>query len=155
MIIIIDFGSQTAHLIGRRLKEIGAHAKIVNPEKALDIIKKERPSGIVLSGGPSSVYSKGAPTIDPNIFNLGIPILGICYGLQLTAHLLGGRVISGSKEYGPVKLKIKSENAESILSGFEIIKNLPRKFLVWMSHGDEVIKMPEGFEAIGSTDHMP
>ena len=155
MIIIIDFGSQTTHLIGRRLKEIGTHAKIVNPEKALDIIKKERPSGIVLSGGPSSVYEKGAPTIDPNIFNLGIPILGICYGLQLTAHLLGGRVISGSKEYGPVKLKIKNENAESILSGLEIIKNLPRKFLVWMSHGDEVIRLPKGFKTIGSSIGVP
>ncbi len=148
MIIIVDFGSQTTHLIARRLKEIGVQTLIINPDSALEEIKKGKPQGIILSGGPASVYEKGAPTIDKDIFNLGIPILGICYGLQLTAHLLGGKVIAGKKEYGPATLKIKDERLK--------MKNkLPQQFTVWMSHGDEVIKLPKGFKTIGSSDGVP
>ena len=148
MIIVVDFGSQTTHLIARRLKEIGIQTLIINPEIVLQKIKKEKPQGIILSGGPSSVYEKGVPKIDVKIFSLGIPILGICYGSQLTAHLLDGKVIAGKKEYGPTELKI--ENLK-----LKITKDLAKSFVVWMSHGDEVTKLPKGFKIFGSTEHVP
>ncbi len=151
MISIVDFGSQTTHLIGRRIRELGTNFKILYPTEILKQAHNDRKiRGIILSGGPSSVYEKGAPTMDPEIFSLGIPILGICYGLQLTAHLLGGKVISGKKEYGPAILKFEIQNSK-----FEIAKDLPKSFVVWMSHGDEVVKIPEGFKIIGSTEHVP
>ena len=190
MIFIVDFGSQTAHLISRRVREFGVEAKIVFPEDAYQTIVKESPvsaapplklwsargkaKGIILSGGPSSVYEKGAPTIDPKIFSLNIPIFGICYGLQLIAHLLGGKVVSGKKEYGPATLILKSEarstksetnpksknsndqnSFEFRISNFEIANGLPKTFVVWMSHGDEVIALPKGFKVLGSTEHVP
>ena len=148
MIYIVDFGSQTTHLISRRIKELGVSVKIISPEDAILEIENERPQGIILSGGPASVYEENAPTIDKKIFDLGIPILGICYGLQLTAHLLGGKVVSGRKQYGPVKLRIKNYE-------LGITKNLPEEFTVWMSHGDEIITLPNGFEIVGNTEHMP
>jgi len=148
MIIVVDFGSQTTHLIARRLKELGVGVQIVHPENALAKINKFKARGIILSGGPSSVYEKNAQTVDVKIFSLGIPILGVCYGLQLTAHLLGGKVVSGKKEYGPTQLKIGDLRSK--------IKNgLPHKFTVWMSHGDEVIKLPKGFEIFGQTENVP
>src|SRR3990167_11079501 len=106
MILLVDFGSQTAHLIGRRIRELGIDVRIVHPEEAMPSIFKRKPQGIILSGGPSSVYEEGAPTINPKIFSSQIPILGICYGLQLTAHLLGGKVVSGKKEFGPAQIRI-------------------------------------------------
>jgi len=148
MIIIVDFGSQTTHLIARRLREFSVGVKIVHPENSLKEIKKNKTEGIILSGGPSSVYEKYAQTIEPEIFNLGIPILGICYGMQLMVHLLGGKVISGKKEYGPTKIKIKK-------SKVKITKDLPKSFVVWMSHGDEVTRLPKGFKAFGSTENVP
>lgn len=108
MIFVVDFGGQTAHLISRRIRELGVSTKILHPEEAYATVIKEKPKGIIFSGGPASVYEKNAPTINRKIFSLNIPILGICYGLQLTAHLLGGKVISGKKEYGPAKLKISN-----------------------------------------------
>src|SRR6201987_2140218 len=98
MILIVDFGSQTAHLIGRRLRQIGATVEYVNPEDALEQAKKLNPNGIILSGGPSSVYDKDAPSVSKAIFDLGIPMLGICYGWQIMAHLLGGNVKNTAKE---------------------------------------------------------
>ncbi len=148
MILVVDFGSQTSHLIARRIKELGSQAHITTPENALSDVKLTKPNGIILSGGPSSVYDAGAPTIEPKIFELNLPILGICYGLQLTAQLLGGEVVAGRKEYGPAELKVKS-------SKLKITEKLPEEFTVWMSHGDEIIKFPDGFETIGMTDHMP
>lgn len=148
MIVIVDFGSQTTHLIGRRLRELGAVIKIVTPDIAIAEIEREKPAGIVLSGGPASVYQEGAPTIDPKIFSLGIPILGICYGFQLVAHLLGGKVVSGRKEYGPAQIRITNNE-----SG--IMERLPKKFTVWMSHGDDIVLLPEEFTVFGSTDHVP
>src|SRR5690242_19583664 len=91
-ILVIDFGSQTAHLIARRVRQLGSLTKIVTPEEALDEIAKDHPAGIILSGGPMSVYEKDAPTIDKKIFTLGIPLLGICYGFQILGQLLGGKV---------------------------------------------------------------
>ncbi len=149
MIVISDFGSQTTHLIARRLKELGIVVKIVHPEKILKLVQNDTTiKGIILSGGPSSVYEKNAPTIDRKIFSLGIPILGICYGLQLCSHLEGGKVIPGKKEYGPAQLKIKNLK-------LKITQNLSEGFVVWMSHGDEVIRLPKGFEVFGSTEHVP
>ncbi len=147
MIIIIDFGSQTCHLIGRRLKEMGVISEIVTPEKALGSIEKSKPAGIIFSGGPSSVYEKNAPSIDKHIFDLETPILGICYGQQLISKLLGGVVKPGKiKEYGP---------ATFYISRHALFKNIPPdSFTVWMSHGDEVVKIPHGFKAIARSENI-
>lgn len=144
-IVILDFGSQTTHLIGRRLREFGGVVKILPGETSYSAVKKENPLAIILSGGPASVYGKTALLADKKIFNLNVPVLSICYGTEVTAHLLGGKVQKGQKgEYGQ--------------SGFEIInssllfKNLPTKFSVWMSHFDEVVKLPQGFVHTGRTN---
>ncbi len=145
MILIIDFGSQTAHLIGRRLRSLGVAIEYADPEDALNVIKTKQPKGIILSGGPASVYDKGAPTIDQNIFDLGIPILGICYGMQLTGFLLKGNVVAGKvKEFGPAMLHV--ERQTPLFSGLS-----GKPFQVWMSHGDKVVGVPPGFDVIGST----
>src|ERR1700729_3351541 len=115
MILIVDFGSQTAHLIGRRLRQIGAQTTYVSPEDALKHIKKYKPNGIIFSGGPSSVYDNDAPTVSKEIFKLGIPILGICYGWQLMAHLLGAKVENATKEYGPEKIVLHDKAKTSRL----------------------------------------
>ncbi|MDZ4209587.1 MAG: gamma-glutamyl-gamma-aminobutyrate hydrolase family protein, partial [Candidatus Curtissbacteria bacterium] len=157
MIFIVDFGSQTAHLIGRRLEELGVDNKIVAPQDSYRATIKEKPQGIILSGGPASVYAKGAPTIDTQIFSLNIPILGICYGLQLMIHQLGGEVIPGKKEYGPAVLKLltlPSTPSSGPRGNSQLSTELPQQFTVWMSHGDEVVKLPEDFSVIGSTGHV-
>lgn len=155
MIVVIDFGSQTTHLIARRIKELGVGVKVVHPDEIDKLVRDDTMKGIILSGGPSSVYGKNAPTVDPKIFSLGIPILGICYGLQLTAHLLGGKVVSGKKEYGPAVIKLKINPSTNSGEKLKITDKLPQQFTVWMSHGDEVVKLPEGFETFGSTEHVP
>ena len=121
MIWVVDFGGQTAHLIERRIRELGQSTLFLTPEDAVLRIKTEKPTGIILSGGPDSVYEKNAPTLEKEFFDLGIPMLGICYGMQLQSHLLGGKVISGKKEYGPAVLEVKD-------SSYGIVKNLPKKF---------------------------
>ena len=146
MILIVDFGGQTAHLIGRRLRQIGAKIEYTTPEDTLKKVKsqKSKVKGIILSGGPSSVYDMDAPTIQKSIFDLGIPILGICYGWQLMAHLLGGEVKLTTREYGPEKINITKP--------IGVLKNLPKKdFSVIVSHGDSVIKLPPGFESLAKT----
>ena len=148
MIIIIDFGSQYTHYIGRRLREIGCDFKIVTPEEASQAIANTPPAGLILSGGPMSVYAKDAPTIDASIFSLGIPVLGICYGMMLITHLLGGKVIAGRKEYGPATLTLGRKTSK-------LTQGLPKNFTVWMSHGDEVVAIPSDYVVIGSTEHVP
>jgi GMP synthase (glutamine-hydrolysing) len=148
MIVVIDFGSQTTHLIARRIKDLGVPVQIIEPKKFRPIMFPE-PQGIILSGGPSSVYEPGAPTIDPAIFSLGIPMLGICYGLQLMSHLNGGKVVMGRKEYGPVKVELTPRGKESAIA-----KNLSEEFTVWMSHGDEIVKVPPGMHVYGKTKNM-
>lgn len=149
MIILIDFGSQTTHLISRRIQELGISVEIVNPENAISYIDK-KVKGIIFSGGPASVYEKNAPTVDPKIFKLGVPILGICYGEQLIAYLLGGKVTPGNrKEYGPAQLTTVNLNNSKLLIGLPEVSN------VWMSHGDEVTKEPDGFETFGTTETIP
>ncbi len=145
MILILDFGSQTAHLIKRRIKELGAAVSVTTPDTALQAIKKNRPEAIIFSGGPASVYATGSPTIDTKIFSLGIPILAICYGMQLTAHLLGGNVKPGNiKEFGPATLHLGRPS--------KLFDSVPAVSRVWMSHGDTVVTPPAGFLLTGRTD---
>lgn len=148
MIYIVDFGSQTTHLIARRLRDNGSPTKIIAPEDAVQEIEKQKPQGIILSGSPSSVYEKNSPTIDKKIYDLDIPILGICYGFHITAHLLGGKVVAGRKEYGPAKFVVTQSNAP-------IFKNIKKSSTVWLSHGDEIVRMPKNFQLIGLTPHVP
>lgn len=159
MLLVVDFGSQTAHLIARRIKELGANAKLIHPEDALTEIKKEKPEGIILSGGPSSVYEPNSPTIDPKVFELGVPILGICYGFHQIAKQLGGKVVSGKKEYGPAEIVLRSElgvrsKDKNTHHPSPITHNLPSRFQVWMSHGDEIISMPKEFTILGSSSNV-
>ena len=151
MIVLIDFGGQTAHLISRRIRELGVDCLVVAPDEALERIKEKNPKGVIFSGGPASVYEKDSPTVSKEIFNLNIPILGICYGEQLIAHLLNGEVKPGSKkEYGPAILGLQGTG----YSG-QLLKNIPDKSEVWMSHGDEVVREPDGFETFGTTETIP
>lgn len=147
-ILVIDFGSQTSHLIARRVKQLGATVKIANPDEALTQIQKEKPAGIILSGGPMSVYDKDAPTIDTKIFSLDIPILGICYGFQLIGHLLGGKVVSGRKEYGPARFNVLDPKNP-------LLQGIAKESIVWMNHGDELVSLPKDFTLLGLTDHVP
>lgn len=148
MIIIIDFGSQTAHLISRRIRELGQTVMVVEPEHAIERIKEQNPQGIIFSGGPASVYGKNSPTVDKQILEMGIPILGICYGQQLIAHILDGKVSPGKiKEYGPAVVTIEKDSP--------LFENTSKEFSVWMSHGDEVKKAPDGFKVLASTKTIP
>lgn len=147
MILIIDFGSQTTHLIKRRVVDLGVEAKIVLPRVAIKSIKEYKPTGIILSGGPASIYEKNSPQVDKKMFALNLPILGICYGWQLIAAYLGGKVVKGKSEYGPAKLKI--------LSSTPLFQRISYKTsTAWMSHGDEVIKLPPGFKLTASTESI-
>ncbi|MBI5491328.1 MAG: glutamine-hydrolyzing GMP synthase [Deltaproteobacteria bacterium] len=146
-ILILDFGSQYTQLIARRVREARVYCEIHPYNKGLDFIKEFNPKGIILSGGPSSVYDKGAPKIDKKIFGLNIPILGICYGMQLTAKLLGGRVERSKKrEYGGAELYV--DNAGDLFRGLGM-----GALQVWMSHGDRVEELPPGFKAIARSDN--
>lgn len=145
-IIILDFGSQYNQLIGRRIREFGVYTEILPFQTSIEEIISHNPQGIILSGGPSSVNAKEAHLIDEKIFRLGIPILGICYGMQLTTKLLGGNVSKGIKgEYGKSELKVIKQNV--------LIQGIPEKSTIWMSHFDEVTTMPPGFELIAKSTH--
>ena len=148
MLAIIDFGSQTAHLIGRRLRQLGVQIEYIHPEDARAFISENQPKGIIFSGGPSSVYEKGAPTIEKELLGTGVPILGICYGWQLMAKFLGGDVQNTTKEYGPETITIEK------MTG--IFHDMPEKsFQVYVSHGDSVIKLPKGFSVTATTRTVP
>ncbi|MEC5395125.1 glutamine-hydrolyzing GMP synthase [Bergeyella sp. RCAD1439] len=138
-IIILDFGSQYNQLIGRRIREMEVYSEIVPYNTPLEEILDKKPAGIILSGGPSSVNAEEAHLVDKALFEAGVPVLGICYGMQLTAHLLGGKVAKGVKgEYGKSELEILKSNA--------LFSGVSRTSTVWMSHFDEVERVPEGFE---------
>lgn len=147
-ILILDFGSQYTQLIARRVRESKVYSEIVPYHLSLKEIEASRPSGIILSGGPSSVYDKKAPFCDPGLFKLSVPILGICYGMQLMTHLLGGKVARATKrEYGRADLLIDDAS--------DLFKGLPNRTSVWMSHGDRIETLPPGFQAIARTDNSP
>ena len=147
-ILILDFGSQYTQLIARRLRELGVYCEIQPCTMTADQIRAFGPKGIVLSGGPASVLAEGSPRPDPALFDLGVPLLGICYGLQLMAHLLGGRVDrSAHREYGPACVDLRSSSP--------LFRGLPKKLDVWMSHGDRAEEIPEGFEPVATTASAP
>ena len=151
MIVIVDFGSQTTHLIGRRIRDLGVKSEIVLPQDAFKSIKKLAPRGIILSGGPASVFGKEALLVDKAIFELGIPTLGICYGLEVLGQMLGGKVAPGKKkEYGPTDFSLKKECALFANWGKSASRR-KKDFKVWMSHFDQVIKPPKGATVVGST----
>jgi len=150
-ILILDFGSQYTQLIARRIREAGVYSEIYSYDTDMDAIKEFNPSGIILSGGPESAFTKEAPKAHDEIFQLGTPVLGICYGMQTMAEQLGGKVEPSShREFGYAKIKISS--FEGIFDGLDGSAN---ELDVWMSHGDRVEFLPSGFEAIASTDNAP
>lgn len=144
MVIVLNFGSQFAHLIARRVRELGVKAEILPFDASVAQIKSFHPAGIILSGSPASVLEKGSPRPDKGVFDMGIPVLGICYGEQVMAHTLGGTVKKGeSREFGREILDI---------SRTPLFQGLKNKETVWFSHGDQVVKLPHGFTAIASTN---
>ncbi len=147
-IIILDFGSQYTQLIARRIRESHVFSEIVPFSIPLAELKAKRPSGIILSGGPASVYAPSAPRCDLELFSLGIPVLGICYGMQLMTDLLKGKVAkSRHREYGYADLMVRDQS--------DLFALIPEKTAVWMSHGDRIDRLPPGFEAIGTTSDSP
>ena len=148
-VLVIDFGAQYAQLIARRVRECHVYSEIVPHDTSTSELAALRPSGIILSGGPKSVYSPGAPSVDPGLFELGVPVLGICYGQQVMAQALGGEVgHTGIAEFGKTDLEVSEPNA--VLFG-----ELPVEQTVWMSHNDAVVKAPNGFVATASTTASP
>jgi GMP synthase (glutamine-hydrolysing) len=148
MILIIDFGSQFNQLIARRVRECRVYCQIEPPNLSREKMLALAPEGIILSGGPASIYTPGSPKVDPAVFSLGVPVLGICYGMQFMVHALGGRVEAADKrEYGPANLSITE--AEGILEG------IPSPTTCWMSHGDRITALPEGFSAQATTPNSP
>lgn len=146
MILIIDFGSQFNQLIARRVRESHVYCRIVPPGIPMETIKSLNPEGIILSGGPSSIYEKNSPKVDKKIFDLKIPVLGICYGMQFMIHALGGSVKKAQKrEYGFAELTIKKQEG--------LFKSIDEKTVCWMSHGDSIEKLPKGFSITASTEN--
>ena len=146
IIYVLDFGSQYSHLITRRIRETGVLAELVAPD--FPVTKLAQSKGIVLSGGPQNLSEKGALRVDKKVFAFGVPILGICYGMQLTAFMLGGKVKAGKKsEYGPAQITINKSS--------KIFAGLKKTQDTWMSHGDSVTKLPKGFVKVASSDNCP
>jgi len=147
-VFVVDFGAQYAQLIARRVREARVYSEIVSHRITADEVERRRPAAIILSGGPKSVHVGGAPSLDPRIYELGIPILGICYGCQLVAQQLGGTVARGDKgEYGRTRIRRIGEST--------LLDSLPESFDVWMSHFDAVSAAPSGFRVVASTEDAP
>ncbi len=148
-VLIVDFGSQYSRLIARRVRELKVYCEIVAPDASWEQVRHTNPKGVILSGGPASVYDDEAPLAPPWVYERNIPVLGICYGMQVLAHQLGGRVIPGQRrEYGHAVLY---QN----ISDSVIFANLPSALPVWMSHGDQIEQLPPGFASLGYTDNSP
>ncbi|MBP5509469.1 MAG: glutamine-hydrolyzing GMP synthase [Kiritimatiellae bacterium] len=147
-IAILDYGSQYTQLIARRVREQQVYSEILPFETTAEALRERKPSGIILSGGPNSVFEEGAPTCDPALFDLGVPVLGICYGMQLITKVFGGAVKPGAKrEYGHARI--------SVLDAGCLFHLVPEAFSVWMSHGDQVEEIPEGFHATARSANCP
>ncbi|MFW5625149.1 MAG: glutamine-hydrolyzing GMP synthase, partial [Campylobacter hyointestinalis] len=145
-ILVLDFGSQYTQLIARRLREQGVYAELLPFNVSTQTIKAKNPKGIILSGGPASVYAKDAYFCDDQIWGLDIPVLGICYGMQLMAHKNGAEVApAGQKEYGKAKINILKECA--------LLKGVTNGSIVWMSHSDKVTALPSGFEVLADSEN--
>jgi GMP synthase (glutamine-hydrolysing) len=143
-IVVLDFGGQYTQLIARRVRDLQVFSAILPCTSSIEQIRRYEPVGVVLSGGPSSVYDPGAPQCDPGVLSLGVPVLGICYGLQWIAHTLGGRVERAERrEYGPAELDVRRASP--------LFADLPSRLKIWTSHGDHVLGMPPGFEVTGAT----
>ncbi|MEM9817817.1 MAG: glutamine-hydrolyzing GMP synthase [Cyanobacteria bacterium P01_D01_bin.6] len=146
MLVILDFGSQYSELIARRIRETEVYSEVLSYRTSPEQLKQLNPRGIILSGGPSSVYDEGAPHCDPEIWNLGIPILGVCYGMQLMVQQLGGQVERAQRaEYGKASLLIDDPT--------DLLTNVDDGSTMWMSHGDSVTQMPDGFQVLAHTDN--
>lgn len=145
-IVVLDFGGQYTQLIARRIREQQVFSAVLPCTATLDEVRAQEPVGLILSGGPSSVYDQDAPLCDPKVLELGVPVLGICYGMQWMSHTLGGRVVRAERrEYGPAQLEI--ENGACLFAG------LSGKMKAWSSHGDSVVNLPAGFRITGRTDN--
>ncbi len=146
-VLILDFGGQYNQLIARRVREQGVFCDLKSSDMTLEEIKAYNPIGIIFTGGPSSVYAEGSPLIDKGVFSLGVPVLGLCYGCQLTAHLLGGTVgHTDTSEYG---------KTEVVYEKSPLTKDIPEKAVCWMSHTDSVKALPAGFKKLAHTDNCP
>ncbi len=147
-VLVLDFGSQYARLIARRVREQQVYCEIVRHDLSAARIREINPRGLILSGGPSSVYEAGAPRCDPDIFRLGIPVLGLCYGLQIACDVLGGHVSSNpAKEYGRAMCRTIARD--------DLFTDVPEEFQVWMSHGDQVSEVSEDFVVLAQTATCP
>ncbi|MBF2078529.1 MAG: glutamine-hydrolyzing GMP synthase [Synechococcales cyanobacterium T60_A2020_003] len=148
MIVILDFGSQYSELIARRIRETQVYSEVLSYRTTADQLRALNPKGIILSGGPNSVYDEGAPHCDPEIWSMGLPILGVCYGMQLMVQQLGGHVDRADRgEYGKAALFIDDPT--------DLFTNVDNGTTMWMSHGDSVMNLPEGFEVLAHTDNTP
>ena len=147
-VLILDFGSQYAQLIARRVREAGAFSLLVAPDMPLEKLREHNPKGIILSGGPSSINEEGSPRCDDRLFELGVPVLGICYGMQLGCHLLGCDIEAAeAREYGRSRLSVECTKG--------LLANIPQETAVWMSHGDQVSDLSGDFETLASTPTCP
>ncbi len=151
LVVVLDFGAQYSQLIARRIRELRVYSLILPFDTPLSELLALKPKGIILSGGPASVYDAGAPQCDPALFDAGVPTLGICYGMQLMAHTLGGETGPATrKEFGRTRLFVdEPDRSEGLFRGLE-----PR-LICWMSHGDTVHRLPDGFESLAHSDHSP
>ena len=146
-VLILDYGSQVTQVIARRVREAGIYSEIHPCNVPTEKIRALNPKAVILSGGPDSVSEPGAPTLNPDILDLGVPVLGICYGMHLLAHHLGGRLAASEfREYGPAELTLTRES--------HLWFGLHKTSTVWMSHGDTVVDLPPGFSAIASTEDL-
>jgi GMP synthase (glutamine-hydrolysing) len=148
MVVVLDFGGQYNQLIARRVRDLGVYSELLPYNTPIEKLKELQPKGIIFSGGPASVYEEGAPTVDPAIFELGVPILGICYGMQLMTHLLAGKVErAGVREYGKAELRLQEPHS--------LYEKWGSNEIVWMSHSDKVVELPTGFRVDAVSDACP
>ena len=150
-VLVVDFGAQYAQLIARRVREANVYSELVPHSMPVDEMLAKDPQAIILSGGPASVFEPGAPRVDPKLFDAGVPVLGICYGCQLIAHHLGGKVVAANdataREYGKTETFFDTS--------CKLFKGLPEKSVTWMSHGDYMEVVPEGFSLVAHSDACP